>query len=1381
MSMPLHVLIVEDTPTDAELMVMRLSAEGFQFNWQVVQTEADYLTALEAFPDLILADWSLPQFSGLRALQLRRERNLDIPFIIVSGSIGEEAAIDALRQGASDYVLKDRPARLGPAVRRAQEDHRLQVEKQQAEIALRVSEERHRLLFDNAGLGIGYYTLDGHVAAFNRLAVAHMSGEPNEYTGKSLVELYGEAAGAIYLERIRDAASTPENREYEDFVSLPAGDKWFLSTYSRIVGTTGQVVGVQIISSDITDRKRAEESLRASEQELTRAQHIGRLGNWSWDITGNTLTWSDEIYYLFGVDKQHLALTYENIENRVHPEDRETNSAMVAQLLESDHQIAWEFRIIRPDGAVRWIHQRAQVARDSSGQPSRAFGIMQDISERKQAEEALRESERFARSTLDGLSAHIAILDETGTILAVNHRWRVFAEENAPVTANLNEETNYLAVCDRATGPQSEGAAEFATAIRAVIDGTIDHFELEYPCHSDREQRWFVGRVTRFPGLGPVRVVVAHENITQIKLVELKLAEERGLLRTLIDNLPDRVYAKDVEGRYTLKNATDVRQMGASSTDEAIGKTDYDYYPSELAEQYHTDDLNVIQSGNPLINQEERIITADGTQGWILTSKVPLRDAQGNVIGLVGIGRDITERKRAEEELRRNEAHLRSVVSILQHRAETSQEFLDYALNEAIKLTGSKVGYIYYYDKDREQFILNTWSTDVMCDCMIIEPQTVYDLDKTGIWGEAVRQRKPIVLNDFQADHALKKGYPEGHTELHKYVTVPIFAGDHIVAVIGVANKAADYTDTDVLQLTLLMDAVWKVVDRQRAQEELREHNRRLSALNSLGIALAEMLTLPRIFQTVYEHVSQLMDCPRLGISLYDSETRTLQTVFMVSDGEILDSSHFHRLIIDETAPPDGRARTIIIQQPEIVRGQPPDPSEQTPPADLPGDDRISGSALYVPMIAEGRTIGLLEVESYPDNAYGDADVALLGPVANQVGLAIQNARLFADLETERSSLEQRVVERTAQLNSAKERIETILNSSNDVIILCRTDGSIDQVNPAFDKAFRCEPTRVYNQPLTLLATPEYVTLLEEVFSAVVQNRQSERLEMVARCKGGESFEADVVLSPIVQPDTQLSGVVCSLRDITERKKMEAQLRQMLEHEIELGELKSRYVSIAAHDLRNPLAAIQSTVEVIENYHDRFSDEQLRVKYLSIHRSLRVMVDLLNDTLTLGQTGSGKLKFEPNRLNLHHFVQELVADLHEAIGNAQRIAYSYQGGCDTVCVDAKLLRHVLSNLLSNALKYSADDSQVNLHIKCQPNLVAFRIQDKGIGIPQKDQQRLFEAFHRAGNVGNISGTGLGLAIVKQSVDLHGGVISFESVEGVGTIFTVVLPQSPVNE
>jgi|GEM_PF-1262199 len=182
---------------------------------------------------------------------------------------------------------------------------------------------------------------------------------------------------------------------------------------------------------------------------------------------------------------------------------------------------------------------------------------------------------------------------------------------------------------------------------------------------------------------------------------------------------------------------------------------------------------------------------------------------------------DISESKKTDEKIRKNEVRLQGMVRILQHQTESVQEFLDYALEEAIKLTESKIGYLYYYDEKKREFELNTWSKDVMKECGVLNPQTVYELDKTGIWGEVVRQRKEIIVNDFQLSHPLKKGYPEGHTPLSRFLSIPIFSGNSIVAVVGFANKETDYTNDDLLQIQLLMDGVWREVERKKAEKTL--------------------------------------------------------------------------------------------------------------------------------------------------------------------------------------------------------------------------------------------------------------------------------------------------------------------------------------------------------------------------------------------------------------------------------------------------------------------------------------------------------------------------------------------------------------------------------
>lgn len=190
-----------------------------------------------------------------------------------------------------------------------------------------------------------------------------------------------------------------------------------------------------------------------------------------------------------------------------------------------------------------------------------------------------------------------------------------------------------------------------------------------------------------------------------------------------------------------------------------------------------------------------------------------------------------TPRKTCDQVRRGNEDRLRRLVDILQHPSDTIQEFLDYALKQAIELTECRIGYIYHYSEETGEFVLNTWSEEVMEACQVEKQETTYQLDKTGIWGEAVRQRRPIVINDFSEENPLKKGCPKGHVVMTNFLTIPIFKHKKIVGVVGLANKEMDFDETDILNITLLMEAVWTVIESKKAEQALSESNARYDKL----------------------------------------------------------------------------------------------------------------------------------------------------------------------------------------------------------------------------------------------------------------------------------------------------------------------------------------------------------------------------------------------------------------------------------------------------------------------------------------------------------------------------------------------------------------------
>ncbi|MGC8874339.1 MAG: HD domain-containing phosphohydrolase [Chloroflexia bacterium] len=225
MGIPLRVLILEDREADAELLALELSRAGFAPEWTRVESEEAYVEELEKGYDLILADYRLPQFDGMRALQLMRERGLDIPFILVSGTIGEELAVEAMKQGAYDYLLKDRLARLGTAASRALEEKQLREARRQAEAALREAEARYRTLFEGIPVGLYRCTPDGRILEVNA-ALAQMLGFPDR---ESMLEQCRDA---------RDLYLRPQERErWKTWIERSGLIRQYVTQWRRVDGS----------------------------------------------------------------------------------------------------------------------------------------------------------------------------------------------------------------------------------------------------------------------------------------------------------------------------------------------------------------------------------------------------------------------------------------------------------------------------------------------------------------------------------------------------------------------------------------------------------------------------------------------------------------------------------------------------------------------------------------------------------------------------------------------------------------------------------------------------------------------------------------------------------------------------------------------------------------------------------------------------------------------------------------------------------------------------------------------------------------------------------------------------------------------------------------
>ena len=246
------------------------------------------------------------------------------------------------------------------------------------------------------------------------------------------------------------------------------------------------------------------------------------------------------------------------------------------------------------------------------------------------------------------------------------------------------------------------------------------------------------------------------------------------------------------------------------------------------------------------------------------------------------------------------------------------------------------------------------------------------------------------------------------------------------------------------------------------------------------------------------------------------------------------------------------------------------------------------------------------------------------------------------------------------------------------------------------------------------------------------------------------------------------------LSDVTKRREAEDEIRESLARERELSELKSRFVAVASHEFRTPLAAILSSIELLDDYGPRLSEADRREVVGLVKSAVGRMNGMVEQVLLTSRLEAGQFAFEPRPQPLPELLVQVVAELEQAQAHAERISLRCEGVDEPRLVDVRLVRHVLVNLLGNALKYSPTDKPIACTLTGDGEDVRLEVADEGIGIPAEDLPRLFERFHRGTNVGNVQGTGIGLHVVRDCVQLHGGDVAVDSAPGRGTVFRVRL-------
>jgi diguanylate cyclase (GGDEF)-like protein/PAS domain S-box-containing protein len=748
---PLRVLNVEDRRLDAELLEHALENEGYSLHWQRVETEAEFLLALEDEADIILADYSLPRFSGLRALELLKESDRDIPFILISGILGEDEAVEAMRLGADDYLLKDRILRLGPAISSALERKATRAALRRLELARLKEGDIHRTIFEQAACGIGIVSLDWRYLVAND-ALCRMLGRSRE-------ELLGMTVGDV---------THPDDVSVSDTVRR-----------ALLSGAEGELV----------------------------------------------------------------------------------------QPLEK--------RYLRPDGTVVWAEVTASLVPSAvPGEQSQLVATMLDVSVRKSAEEAREESRQFAQSTIDSLGQPICVIDEDGTILAVNRAWPKIMNLEGSYLALATIGANYLDLCELGNGSSLSLARELAAGIREVIHGRRDSFTLEYAFQSQDQKRYIRSRVTRFHGANPVRTTIVHTDVTSRVVALRKLRESEARFRGTFEQAAVGIAHISLDGHFSLVNTKLCTILG---------------YPREVLLNMRFLDLMVpddragylmsratILSGEQEADAcERRFVHASGEVIWINLVTNVERARAGDPRYFISVFEQISIRKLTQFRLHRlNRLHsVLSRVSSAIVRIHDRQELFDTACQIVVNQGQLRMAYIGVVDEVARVVRPMAWFGEGLE--YLSQPTSIIPLDGgplgQGTLGTALRTGTRDYCNNIAQTERMKPWHEAAAKNgLLASASFPFYLRGRIVAVLELYSAEVDYFLDDELRLmndvassmSFALEALELEAERRHAAELLHRQQSELSALFDLVPAMLFIKNTENGFIRVNQRLAQTIGKP---------------------------------------------------------------------------------------------------------------------------------------------------------------------------------------------------------------------------------------------------------------------------------------------------------------------------------------------------------------------------------------------------------------------------------------------------------------------------------------------------------------------------------------
>lgn len=921
---------------------------------------------------------------------------------------------------------------------------------------------------------------------------------------------------------------------------------------------------------------------------------------------------------------------------------------------------------------------------------------------RSRAEQALRESEMNFRLFMDHFPGCVTIQDADGTNQYGNAYFaRLVGKEPAELigkcASDFMPEVYAKLHEEENTWVKAAGQMmDFTQAIEGK-DGTTHWYTIKFPIPREEGE----------PLIGSMSL-----DVTEQREATHQLSRNEALLRLVLDTNPNAIFVKDDKGRFQLANKAfaDLYHM---APEELLGKTSLDLAEAgiisrDAAAFYHDADLTFIHENRDM-PLPERSFALPGEAPRYFQSRTAMVMQPGESPMMLGIGTDITERVKAESAFIESQRQLETLMSNLPgmaYRCQNDEAWtMEFVSEGCLTLTGYP-------------------SSDLLKNRHVSYNDIIHPDDRESVRmavSRGVAEHRP-----FEMMYRIRAG------------------GDQLKWVWergrGIWDEAGE--------LLFLEGFIWDITERKQFESLLEERARQLALLNKVAEEINAVLDPEDLMSKAVRLIEQSFHFEHVSLFVVNQDRKVLTLVEQTGKKEILPAGYEIPLDRGLTGWAASHKERVLVAEVQD------DPRYITCQAST-----IIHSEMVLPVLIDGEAFAVIDLQSVERDAFDENDVLVMETLADTLAIAIKNARLYRALSHYSEVLERAVTLRTSELVSTKSRIEAILNSSPDGILLIDQSGVIETANPAIRSLFDMAGDVYEGMSLYSLVDEQSLDEVRKTLESVIADGKPKRAEIIARSHLNRSFDAEVAFAPLSGPGLAMN-VVCMLRDISTLKEAER--------------VREDFASNVSHELRTPITGLRlnySLLKMDPGRSDLYTER--------IGREIERLNMIIEDLLRLSRMDREQIEFIMKPTDLTQLGRIYFTDREPLAAEKGLTMTLALEPIPTVMADEGLLGQVLSIFLTNAMSYTPPGGTITLMSTSNDSEAGLAISDTGPGILPDEIADLFRRFYRgkAGRESGTPGTGLGLAIAREIITRHNGRIEVtsEGIPGKGTTFTFWLP------